>query len=296
MALQQEQMVQQVRRFNRVVTQRVGALQEEFLARHRPLAQSRLLWEIGETGCDVRALRSRLDLDSGYVSRLLRALEAEGLVSVEPSESDGRVRIARLTAAGSAERAVLDARSDEFAAAILRPLTSSQRDRLTAAMAEVERLLQASSIEVAPCSPSDPSARACFEAYFAELAERFDGGYDPAKAIPVDDDLAPPRGVLLLATMHGEPVGCGAVKTPPGQPSLLKRMWVAPAVRGLGLGRRLLGELERHAAAAGATEIQLDTRHELVEAISLYLSAGYVEVESFHDEVYADHWFRKRLC
>src|SRR3712207_5527716 len=92
--------VEQVRRFNRTVTQRVGALNDRFLARDRPLALSRLLWEIGTEGAEVVMLRSRLGLDSGQLSRMLRALEGNGLVTVMPSAADGRVRVARLTPAG----------------------------------------------------------------------------------------------------------------------------------------------------------------------------------------------------
>src|SRR6516165_2246063 len=106
-------MVGQIRSFNRTVTQRVGALSDAFLGRGRPLGQARLLWEIGPDGSDVRALRSRLDLDSGYLSRLLRSLEQDGLVAVERSGTDGRVRTARLTRRGLAERTVLDRRSDD---------------------------------------------------------------------------------------------------------------------------------------------------------------------------------------
>src|SRR6185312_2676687 len=108
--------VDQVRRFNRTVTQRVGALNDRFLARDRPLGEARVLWEIGPGGCDVRSLRARLDLDSGYLSRLLRGLEASGLVRVAPSRRDRRVREARLTPAGLAERSALDRGSDELAA------------------------------------------------------------------------------------------------------------------------------------------------------------------------------------
>src|SRR5690349_23120951 len=90
--------IQQVRRFNRVVTERVGALDDHFLGRERPLGEARLLWEIGLEGCEVRLLRSRLGLDSGYLSRLLRSLEAAGLVRVATSDGDQRVRVARLTA------------------------------------------------------------------------------------------------------------------------------------------------------------------------------------------------------
>src|SRR2546430_7171243 len=123
-------MVEQVRRFNRTVTQRIGALNDSFLARDRPLGQARVLWEIGPGGCDVRLLRSRLDLDSGYLSRLLRSLEHDGLIAVERSGTDKRVRTARLTAEGLAERAVLDELSDDAAADLLRPLSARQRDRL----------------------------------------------------------------------------------------------------------------------------------------------------------------------
>src|SRR6266404_1248096 len=114
--------VDEVRSFNRTVTQQVGALRDNFLARDRPLSQSRLLWEIGTEGCEVRFLRSRLGLDSGHASRLLRALEVAGLARVAPSESDRRIRVAQLTAAGLAERALLDQRSDDVAASMLAPL------------------------------------------------------------------------------------------------------------------------------------------------------------------------------
>ena len=286
----------QVRSFNRTVTQRIGALEDAFLARGRPLGESRVLWEIGEAGCDVRRLRARLDLDSGYLSRLLRSLEGEGLVAVERSGTDGRVRTARLTDRGRAERGLLDTRSDEAAAAILAPLSERQRVRLTSAMAEVERLLAASMVEVTERDPRHPDARACIAAYVEELGRRFDTGFDPERSISAGDaELTPPAGLLLVATLHAEPVGCGALKLHPGGPAELKRMWVSPAVRGLGLGRRLLADLEERAAAHGASVVRLETNRTLEEAIGLYRSAGYREVAAFNDEPYAHHWFEKRL-
>jgi GNAT superfamily N-acetyltransferase/DNA-binding MarR family transcriptional regulator len=289
-------MVGQVRSFNRTVTQRIGALNDEFLSRDRPLGQARLLWEIGPDGCDIRLLRSRLDLDSGYLSRLLRALENNGLVAVEPSQADGRVRIARLTGPGLAERAVLGRRSDDAAVAILEPLSARQRTRLVAAMAEVERLLVASAVQVTECDPRHPDARACLRAYFSELSRRFDGGFDPAQSISADDEeLTPPAGLLLVATRHGEPVGCGALKFHGDGPIEIKRMWVSPAVRGLGLGRRLLAELEARAAARGVGTLRLETNRALDEAIGLYRDSGYREVAAFNDEPYAHHWFEKTL-
>jgi DNA-binding MarR family transcriptional regulator/predicted GNAT family N-acyltransferase len=292
----QQAMVDQVRRFNRTVTQRIGGLEDEFLGRGRPLGQARLLWEIGVRGSDVRSLRSRLDLDSGYVSRLLRSLESAGLVVVDQHEADGRVRTVRLTEAGLAERAELDRRSDDLAASILEPLSRSQRDRLVAAMAEVERLLVASTVEIAAYDPHHRHARFCMREYFAELAQRFDAGFDPARSISADDrELAPPAGLLLVATLHSEPVGCGALKFHDGEPAEIKRMWVASPVRGLGLGRRLLAELEAAAEANGARTVRLETNRALAEAIALYRSAGYREVDAFNDEPYAHHWFEKTL-
>src|SRR5438105_7075167 len=162
-------MVDQVRRFNRVVTERVGALNDHFLGLARPLGEARVLWEIGLDGCEVRLLRSRLGLDSGYLSRLLRSLEAAGLVKVVSSAADRRIRIARLTAAGRRERATLDKRSDDLAQALLVPLSSQQRERLVAAMHEVERLLISASVEIRAVDPEHPDARYCLAEYVAEL-------------------------------------------------------------------------------------------------------------------------------
>ncbi len=285
-----------VRRFNRTVTQRVGALDDEYMARGRPLAQARLLWEIGPDGAEVAALRARLGLDSGYLSRLLRTLEGDGLVTVGPADGDGRVRVAALTGAGRAEWTELDKRSDELAWSILEPLDDRRRERLVAAMAEVERLLVGSMVVIERCPPGDPRARACVRAYARDVARRFDDGFDPALSSPVrDEELVPPAGLFLLATLNAEPVGCGAVKLHRDAPAEIKRVWVADSVRGLGIGRRLLGELERHAAERGWTAVRLDTNRNLTEAIAMYRAAGYREVEAFNTERYAHHWFEKRL-
>ncbi len=289
-------MIGQVRSFSRTVTQHVGALNDEFLARHRPLGQARVLWEIGSNGSDLRQLRSRLDLDSGYLSRLLRSLEDDGLAVVEQSQADGRVRTARLTASGVAERSELDRRSDEAACSILQPLSGQQRTRLVVAMAEVERLLTASAIRVNAADPRDQAARTAMTAYFGELSRRFDGGFDPALSISAHEvELSPPAGLLLLATLRADPVGIGALKFHDDGLAEIKRMWVAPAVRGMGLGRRLLAELEARAAERGAVTLRLETNRALDEAIGLYRSAGYREVAPFNDEAYADHWFEKTI-
>ena len=288
--------VAQVRRFNRVATERAGALREDFLGRRRPLGQARLLWEIGRDGEDVRTLRGRLALDSGYLSRLLRSLEAEGLVSVGPGDGDGRVRRATLSPRGGAEWDKLESRSEELAASVLEPLGERQRGDLVAAMETVERLLTASMISVGVESPRSAAGRWCLEQYFHELNERFDAGFDPARSsIPDAGEMGPPSGLFLIARLRGDPVGCGGLLFHDAEPPDIKRMWVAPAVRGLGLGRRILRELEDSARASGATAVRLDTNRNLTQAIAMYRSSGYEEIPRYNDEAYAHHWFEKRL-
>lgn len=297
--------VAEVRRFTRLVTQRVGVLNDHYLARDRPLGEARVLWEIGD-GVDVRELRRRLDLDSGYVSRLLRALESAGLVRVSPSPADGRVRVAALTAEGQAERAILDDRAEALAKSLLAPLNDKQRTRLVDAMREVDRLLTAGLVKVAVTDPAHPDARYCLEQYFQELNTRFDTGFDESRGISATgDELREPAGLLLVATLHEEPVGCGALLKLPGSDpqtpgkwgeyAQIKRMWVADNVRGLGIGRRLLSELETQARVHGARVARLETNRALSEAIGMYRAAGYEEVAPFNDEHYAHHWFEKQL-
>ena len=292
-----ERQIEQVRRFNRTVTQRVGALSDRFLDRGRPLAVSRLLWEIGTEGSEVVALRARLDLDSGQLSRMLRVLEADALVALTQSETDGRIRVARLTERGLAERAVLDQRSDALAASILEPLDGEQRAELVKAMRTTERLLAMALIELRQVDAASPDAQRCLRAYAAELNRRApERGFDPRQgATAAPDEVRPPRGAFVLAYLRGEAVGCGAVKHHPGDVSDIKRMWVAETARGLGLGRRLLTHLESLAREHGSTEARMETNDVLREAIALYRSAEYTEVPPFNDEPFADRWFAKTL-
>ncbi len=286
-----------IRRFNRTVTQRVGALSDHFLSLDRPLAVARLLWEIGAEGGEVVMLRARLGVDAGQMSRMLRALEADGLVTVTPSDTDGRVRVARLTAKGLAERAVLDERSDALAASILEPLPGGQRAELVAAMRTVERLVTASLVEIRPVDPESTDAQRCLRAYVAELNRRApDRGFDPRKGATAEPhEVRPPNGAFVVVYLRGEAIGCGAVKHHPGAVTDVKRMWLAESARGLGLGRRLLDHLEGLAREHGSTEAHIETSDVLPEAIALYRSAGYVEVAPFNDEPFADRWFAKPL-
>ena len=288
--------VARVRSFNRLVAERVGALTDQFLGRGRPMGESRTLWEVGPEGVEIRAIRTRLDLDSGYASRVFRALERERLIRITTSPQDRRVRLIQLTEKGRRERAELDRRADRVATSFLDPLTEPQRARLVAAMGEVERLLTASMVSVEVEDASTPDAQWCIRQYFAELDARFDSGFDPSRSISASAaELTPPVGILIVARLRGKPVGCGALKFHADAPTELKRMWVARECRGLGLGRRLLVELETLAKDAGARLVRLETNRSLTEAIQLYRRSGYREVERFNEEPYADHWFEKAL-
>src|SRR5690348_13821040 len=141
--------IERVRSFNRTVAEGIGALEDNFLGRGRALGEARLLWEIGANGADIRELRDRLGLDSGYVSRLLRSIERQRLVRVRVGAEDRRVRRAELTARGRKERLELDRRSDDVAQRILQPLTEKQRLTFLSAVSEVERLFQASMVRFA---------------------------------------------------------------------------------------------------------------------------------------------------
>ncbi|MBL6080807.1 winged helix-turn-helix transcriptional regulator [Belnapia sp. T18] len=130
-----ERHIEQVRRFNRAVTLHIGVLENSYLQRGRPLSEARLLHEVGPNGTDVRTLRERLNLDSGYLSRLLRSLEAQELIQTAAHSSDARVRRVVLTPQGMTERANYEMLSDELATSFLNPLDPAQRDRLVGAMA-----------------------------------------------------------------------------------------------------------------------------------------------------------------
>ncbi len=287
--------IAQVRSFNRTVTRHIGALDDHFLGRNRSLGACRLLFEVGTAGLEVRELRSRLGLDSGYASRLLRELESEGLIRVGPAPSDGRVRHVKLTKSGRRELALLNRLSDDAAAAMLEPLSETQRAALTSAMGTVERLLLASTVRLAVENPTSSSAQYCLGCYFDELAERFEAGFNPARSISAAaEELTPPQGFFVIAWLKGEPVGCGALKCHPDFGEI-KRMWVKASARGLGLGKRILRRLEDLARQRHIQLLRLETNKALIEAQSLYKNNGYQEVTAFNDEPYAHHWFEKRL-
>jgi len=152
-------------------------------------------------------------------------------------------------------------------------------------------------VDLALEDPGSTDAQWCVQQYFDELNARFPTGFNPALSISADRaELSLPAGLFVLARIDARPVGCGALKFHPGAPAELKRMWVAPDARGLGLGRRILAELEAQARSAGVEILHLETNETLVEAIALYRRNGWIEVPAFNTEPYAHHWFEKRLA
>lgn len=288
--------IKQVRLFNRLVTQRVGALQDSYLSRGRPLGEARLLFEIGPEGLSVSTLRALLNLDSAYVSRLFRSLEAQGLVVVEKQAGDARTRRAVLTEKGRAEFDGYDASSDDLAASMLAPLDAPQRARLIAAMDEVRSLLGAVAVEIAPADPDDRDARWCLDQYFAELQARFESGFDSSLGKRFSPaEMTPPNGIFLVARQDGRPIGCAALVRLDAEATEVKRMWTAPSARGQGVARRMLADLERRAREAGYGKLRLDTNKALNEARALYHRQGFVETARYNDNPYADYWFEKDL-
>ena len=278
-----------VRSFNRLVTRQVGALNDRYLG-HRPLGESRVLFEIAAGGATPRDVRARLGLDSGYLSRMLAALERDGLIEVEPDPADRRTRRLRLTAAGEAEVRELDRISDELAASALAPLDAEQRERLLRAQGEVRRLLVVSMVTIEREDPASPDARWCLGHYFAELSERFEDPFDPARTLPADD-----LDAFLVARLSGQPAACGALKTlEPGVGEIM-RMWVDRPHRGLGIGARMLAALERESAGRGHRSVRLYTNRSLAEAQTMYRARGYAEIPRYNDDPYASFFFEKPL-
>lgn len=292
-----DEAVRKVRQFNRAVTQRIGVLTDDYLGRGRPLGESRLMFEIGPGGANARDLRKRLSLDSGYLSRLLRSLEAQGLVVSKPAPDDARMRHVSLTRKGLREWNLLDERSQALAVGLLAPLGDTQRQRLIAAMNEVQRFLRAAAVDIVPADPASDDVRACIASYLRELDERFDSGFDAARSPSANPgEFIPPHGVMLLARLDGDAVACGGIKTIGKTVGEIKRMWVSPPARGLGIAQRLLDALEHQAKALGFRRVRLDTNHSLLEARALYLRNGYREIGAYNDNPYADHWFEKALA
>lgn len=286
--------ISRFRRFSRAVTSEVGALDQSFLGRGRPLGSARVLNAIGQGRSEVAAIRDYLGLDSGLLSRLLRGLEAEGLVTTAPHPEDARARIAQLTEAGEAEFAAYEALSDQRAADTL--ARHPRPEALLAAMDLVASALGRDRITLEEVDPRSDKALYCLHEYYSELARRFDTGFDVSLSRdPEAAAMQAPRGAFLLALSDGMPIGCGGLKGSGGPVAEIKRLWIAPSARGLGLSKRLMAALEDRARELGITTLRLDTNSALPEAVALYRGLGWREIDRFNDDPYPDHFFEKDL-
>lgn len=286
--------VSRIRRFNRIVTAQVGALDTSFLGRGRPLGAARVLNAIGQGQSDVLAIRTALDLDSGLMSRLLRSLEEEGLIETTPHPQDARRRVARLTPAGQAEfeayERLSNAQAEGFLGRHARP------DELLRAMDLVATALGRSQIVLEEMDPRSAPAVYCLTEYYAELGRRFRTGFDVALSCdPQAEDMIRPRGVFLVALSDQLPIGCVGLKGHGGEVAEIKRLWVAPAARGLGFAHRLMAGAEAVARDLSIQVLRLDTNSALPEAQKLYRSTGWQEIPRFNDDPYPDTFFEKRI-
>lgn len=283
-----------LRRFNRYFTRRIGALDDHYLGQDRPLGEARLLFEIGD-GASLRELRARLALDAGYLSRMAKALEAQGLVRLTVPPHDTRLRLIELTAAGRAEVEEQHHRADALATGLLTTLTAPQRTELTHALATTQRLLRLAAITVAPVDGAAEDARACLDAYAADIDARFPEGFDRTDLVR-PEEVTGEAGAFFVAYEEGRPVACGALRTLEPGVGEIRHVWVHPDARRLGLARRILTELELAAAAHDFAVVRLDTHATLTEAQAMYRACGYTEIPAYVDHVYASHWFEKRLA
>jgi DNA-binding MarR family transcriptional regulator/GNAT superfamily N-acetyltransferase len=286
--------VSRIRRFNRAVTTEVGALDTSFLGRGRPLGAARVLNSIGQGQSDVAAIRDNLGLDSGLMSRLLRSLEEEGFIETVPNPRDARRRVAKLTEAGRSEfqayEALSNAQAEEFLARHRRP------EELLRAMDIVASSLRRHQIVLEEKDPRREHARYCLSEYYAELSRRFEQGFDVSLSRDPDaEDMTRPRGAFLVAMSDGMPIGCVGLKGSGGEVAEIKRLWVSPSARGLGLAKRLMAAAGDIARELSVKFLRLDTNSALPEATQLYRGTGWYEIDRFNDDPYPDTFFEKRL-
>lgn len=288
--------VHALRQFNRYFTRRIGALDDHYLGQDRPLGEARLLFEISEAGdsASLRELRTLLTLDAGYLSRMVRSLETQGLVRVRVHPGDSRSRVVELTPVGQAELTEQNRRADGLAAGLLDGLDDTRRGELTAALDTARRLLRLAAITVGAVDGTSPDARACLAAYAADIDERFPEGFDPA-ALVQPHEVSGDAGAFLVAYEEGRAVGCGALRRLEPGVGEIRHVWVHPAARRLGLARRILTGLEQQATVRQLTVVRLDTHAVLTEARAMYRACGYAEIPRYDDNPYAGHWFEKRL-
>ena len=278
--------IEAVRAFNRFYTARVGALRDGLLATAHPLPEARILFELGRGGpVDVADLRRTLELDAGYLSRLLGRLEEQGLVHRERSPDDGRRQRIALTDAGREAYATLDARSAAEIGTLLEHLGPDDRGRLLDALHAVRDIL-----EDAP-RPAPFVLRAPRPGDFGWVVQRhgalyaeehgWGAGFEALVAHVVADYASnhdPEREAAWIAEVAGRPVGSIFCVREDDRTAKLRLLLVEPSARGMGVGEALVDECIRFARAAGYAEIRLWTNATLAAARRIYQRAGFALV------------------
>lgn len=308
--------IETIRAFNRFYTRRIGVLHEGLLDTPFTLAESRLLWEFAHHDAPTATELARaLDLDAGYLSRLLRSFKERGLIRSTRSSTDARQAHLSLTAAGRDAFAPLDTRSREQVANLLSTLPEARQQQLLQAMATIQQLLgnaddtaprTASPYLLRPHRPGDMGWVVSrhgalyaqeyrwnmdFEALVARIAADFIERFDAT------------REACWIAERDGHNLGCvflvqardDANHAPLPGVAQLRMLLVEPSARGLGLGARLVDECERFARMAGYTRITLWTNSLLQAARGIYQKAGYRLVvsephHSFGHDLVGETW------
>ncbi len=277
-----------VREFNRFYTSVLGLLREGLLDTPYSLTEARIMFELArEDQPEVAAMRRWLDLDPGYLSRILARFEAGGLVRKSRSPADARRQVIGLTPAGRAVFARLDALSSDQIRGLLAPIPAGRRSRLTAAMASIREVLEnaaaAAPVVLRPPAPGDLGwvVQRNGALYAAEYG--WDETYEALVARIVADYAA--RGdrtgeAAWIAELRGEPAGCVFCMRKSGQTAQLRLLLVEPSARGMGIGERLVAECLAFAPRAGYREIVLWTNDVLHAARRIYERAGFELVRS----------------
>lgn len=297
-----------VRRFNRFHTRLVGALDEHLLDSSLALPQLRVLYEVAQAPrrapLSARAIADSLQMDPGHLSRVIASLESRGLIERTPAVDHGKRLEVRPTPEGRHLFAQVDAASAQEVAQLLAPLSPAERGELVGAMARIRRLLG----DAAPGGPvilRDPvpgdlgwivhrQARLyaqeygwdwTFEGLVADIAGRFVQGFQPQ------------RERCWVAEQDGSLIGAVFVVQADGHTAQLRMLYVEPAARGLGLGRRLVDECIRFAQSAGYRRMVLWTNDVLTAARRIYEATGFVlereeRHHSFGHDLNGQYWAR----
>jgi DNA-binding MarR family transcriptional regulator/GNAT superfamily N-acetyltransferase len=276
-----------VRRFSRFYTRIIGALQEGLLQSRFSLTEARVLYEMAQrTGITATDLGRQLDLDAGYLSRILQRFEREGLVARTPLETDRRQSLLALTAGGRAAFAPLDVRSREQVGAVLAALPSQAQAELVSAMGRIEALLDAPASAQWRLRPHQAGDIGWVIARHGALYAQeynFDFRFEALVAQVASDFLVrhdPARERCWIAECDGVNIGSVFLVRKSDEIAKLRLLIVEPAARGLGIGRHLVGECITFAREAGYRGITLWTNDVLTAARAIYQRAGFRLVAS----------------